>query len=373
MFSQITHSHHVRASICENHTFFFLLTSCTKCQNQMVINQAFLAGPITLRVPRRRPRALPLSPNYARVNCGVFRSAICTASQGHDKRPGIRPKQSLGQNFLRDRQVVSRIVQAFAAARAEHCPESRVVEVGPGLGALTGELIQTFDRDLHAIEIDQRAVAHLKEVHPTLSVDHADVLDTDWLALSNRLRAPLAVIGNLPYNIVSQILLSLLEAPASTVELAVVMMQREVAQRVIAQPRCKAYGILSVVSQLYARPGILFPVSPKAFYPEPDVMSAMVRFSFIPHDAFDTTNIALARGLKVTLKNAFGQRRKVLRNSLKSVCNAQHVLLPSEWADKRAEELSPIEFVNLTKFLFEKDLKRTERSTQEETKRTVWR
>lgn len=266
-------------------------------------------------------------------------------------RPSMRPKQSLGQNFLRDANTIRRIVSAFHATHESLCPDARVVEVGPGLGALTRELLPGAP-NLHAIEIDTRAIDKLHEQFPDLSVVHEDVLNTDWGALSKQMDAPVAVIGNLPYNIVSQILLSLLDAPAGSVGVAVVMMQREVAERLIAPTRCKAYGILSVIAQLYSRPAILFQVPPTAFYPVPDVMSALVRFELRPMDGFDdAADVTLRRALKRVVKMAFNQRRKVLRNSLRTICEEQEVTVPERWADKRAEELPPLEFVELTRVL----------------------
>lgn len=270
--------------------------------------------------------------------------------------PGMRPKQSLGQNFLRDGNIITRIVETFAEMHSSRNSETRVVEVGPGLGALTSELVESFS-DMHAIEIDQRAIAHLSDTYPSLSLHHGDVLQTDWAALSEYLGAPLSVIGNIPYNIVSQILLSLLEAPEHCVRVAHVMMQREVASRVVATPRTKAYGILSVVAQLYAKPTILFNVPAQAFSPVPNVASAMVQLDFVSHDDFDTTNVVITKGLKTILKSAFGQRRKVMRNSLRNVCEVQEVPLPSRWESKRAEELTPIEFIQLTQILYQKELK----------------
>lgn len=312
-----------------------------------------------------------VSSNYVKANQKLLCSKACAQNDNKSRRQsGIRPKQSLGQNFLRDRNVVSNIVHAFEKAKQTNCPDSQVVEVGPGLGALTDELLASFG-SLYAIEIDQRAVAHLKESFPNLHVEHGDVLDTDWEFLSQKLGAPLAVIGNLPYNIMSQILLSLLEAPVGAVKIAVVMMQLEVARRIISPPRCKSYGILSVLSQLYAKPTILFTVPPKSFYPVPEVTSAVVHFEFKPCETFDATNITLTRGLRLVLKSAFGQRRKVLRNSLKSLCDTQNVSLPSHWDDKRAEELSPLEFVSLTRHLFEADLRK--KHNLADVKRTVWR
>jgi 16S rRNA (adenine1518-N6/adenine1519-N6)-dimethyltransferase len=166
-----------------------------------------------------------------------------------------------------------------------------------------------------------------------------------------------AVIGNLPYNIVSQIMFGLMEAPAGAVRLAVVMMQREVAERVTARPRTKAYGILSVICQLYARPEVLFGVPPACFTPRPKVDSAMVRFDFEAHEELDVFNTTLTGGLRIVVRAAFNQRRKTLRNSLRVLCEDKGVELPDRWTARRAEELPPVEFLELTRFVFEKELR----------------
>lgn len=230
------------------------------------------------------------------------------------------------------------------------------MEVGPGLGAITEPLLDIYP-DMHAIEIDQRAVSHLKEHYPQLDVRHADVLDTNWGLLSDEVRAPLAVIGNLPYNVVSQILFSLLEARRGCIGLAVVMMQKEVADRIVAPTKCKAYGILSVVAQLYSRPKLLFPVPNTAFFPKPDVTSAMVEFEFVPNSHFDVTDLALAATLRNVLRTAFNQRRKVLRNSLRPICDEIGKELPDSFGKKRAEEISPTDFIRLTRFLYGEQMK----------------
>lgn len=293
-------------------------------------------------------------------------------SRGKPARRGIRPKQSLGQNFLRDRNMVRRIVDAFDEGMAELCPDAHVVEVGPGLGALTAHLFERHPEML-AIEIDKRAVKHLNENFPGLAVRHADVLDTDWPALATEAASPLAVIGNLPYNIVSQILFSLLEAPAGTVGVATVMMQKEVAERIIAKTRTKAYGILSVVGQLYSKPKILFPVPNTVFYPRPDVTSAMVQFKFEADPCLDVRNTTLTSSLRQVVRCAFNQRRKVLSNSLRTICDANGLGLPEHWASKRAEELSPAQFVAMTEFLFREELEQPDLVLSSDRPVPVWR
>lgn len=293
---------------------------------------------------------------------------------GHavSRQQGVRPKQSLGQNFLRDVNMITRIINAFDEGVAQLCPHAQVVEVGPGLGALTSRLVDRYP-DMLAVEIDRRAVEYLNQHFPALQVRHADVLETNWPDLARDVSKPLAVIGNLPYNIVSQILLSLLEAPSGTIGLATVMMQKEVSERITARTRTKAYGILSVVGQLYSRPTILFPVPNTVFYPKPDVTSAMVQFEFKSDPCLDVRNVTLTSSLRKVVRCAFNQRRKVLRNSLRTICNENGVSLPDYWADKRAEEISPPQFVDVAKFLFAKDLEHPVITCASERPITVWR
>ncbi len=250
----------------------------------------------------------------------------------------LTPKKSLGQNFLTDPNTARKIVAALRAPAEAH-----VVEIGPGAGALTGLLRERFAR-LTAVEVDARAVALLREALPGLDVRHADVLAVDWAALAAEKGGPLYVIGNLPYYLTSEILFGLLDARAALAE-AVVMMQLEVAERLTAAPSTKAYGILSVNTQLFAAPELLFRVSPNVFFPRPEVTSAVVRLGF--------GGPAPALGRAVVgpvVRAAFGQRRKTLRNSLAARLTGG-LRLPERWERKRAEELTPSEFVELARFL----------------------
>ena len=196
-------------------------------------------------------------------------------------------------------------------------------------------------------------MALLRERFPHLDVRHRDVLDVDWAALAEEKGGGLHVIGNLPYYITSPILFSLLDAQLgqgrTSVREAVVMMQLEVAERLVAAPRTKAYGILSVVFQLYAAPELLFRVSPNVFYPKPDVTSAVVRLAFGERDV--RTSVAEAGLLREIVRAAFNQRRKTLRNSLSRWTKGEGLALPPGWERRRAEELTPAEFVELTRHL----------------------
>ncbi|MFT4604062.1 MAG: 16S rRNA (adenine1518-N6/adenine1519-N6)-dimethyltransferase [Rhodothermales bacterium] len=246
----------------------------------------------------------------------------------------LQPRKRLGQNFLRDPNVIRKIVGSLSG-------EGPIVEIGPGTGALTGLLMEK-DPDLTAFEIDDRFVAHLKESHPALDVREQDVLDVDWPAIAAERGGPLRVIGNLPYYITTPILFSLLDAPRGTISEFVVMMQKEVAQRIVAVPRTKAYGILSVVLQKLSRPELLFDVSPNVFYPRPEVTSSVVRFDL------NVPELPVAdRHFRNVVRMAFGQRRKTLRNSLSGI----GAPVPEAYSSLRAEALTPDDFVTLAGYL----------------------
>jgi len=253
----------------------------------------------------------------------------------------FHPIKRLGQNFLNDPNTARKIVASLQAP-----PDAHVVEIGPGQGALTGLLMDAY-ANLTALEVDPRAVAFLHETYPGLDVRQADVLAVDWAALAEEKGGPLYVIGNLPYYITSQILFALLDARLHVGEV-VVMMQLEVAQRLVAVTRTKAYGILSVLVQLYGRPELLFKVSPNVFYPRPDVTSAVVRLDCSgPARAGDIDR----EHLRKVVRTAFNQRRKTLRNSLQIWTREAGFDLPNGWDACRAEELCPEAFVELAHFL----------------------
>jgi 16S rRNA (adenine1518-N6/adenine1519-N6)-dimethyltransferase len=174
-----------------------------------------------------------------------------------------------------------------------------------------------------------------------------DVLSVDWHDLTRGRNGPLIVVGNLPYNITSQILFGLLEA--GCVSRAVLTMQKEVAQRLVASPRTKEYGILSVIVQLLTVPSIRFHLSPNVFYPKPEVWSSTVRLDWSAERAAPApSDPAFLRQL---VRAAFNQRRKVLRNSLSMLGTERGFQLPDRVAAKRAEELSPLEFLQLAEEL----------------------
>jgi len=252
----------------------------------------------------------------------------------------FRTKKSLGQHFLTDQVVVYQIIDAIVAGK-----EDRVIEIGPGTGALTKWLAQKFD-NLHAIELDQRAVNVLKEEVSNITIHQQDVLKVVWQEMVDADKNNV-VIGNLPYYITTPILFDLLENRTLFSE-AILMMQKEVAERLVADPSSKQYGILSVQTQLFCTPEILFEVSRHSFSPPPKVTSAVIKLKF------DKPDLSFADDtLKRIVRTAFNQRRKKLSNSLKPVLGDY---LPEGYNfDDRAEHWSPETYAKLAEHLEQTD------------------
>ncbi|NNF04162.1 MAG: ribosomal RNA small subunit methyltransferase A [Rhodothermales bacterium] len=258
----------------------------------------------------------------------------------------LKPIKHLGQNFLSDPNIARKIVDGLEAL-----PGDPVVEIGPGTGALTALLADRFEH-LTVIEIDYRAAELLRTEHPGIRVIEGDVLETDWPSMAAAAGGRLHVIGNLPYNITSEIVFGLLDASDSIAE-AVMMVQYDVARRFAAVPRTKEYGILSVAAQLSADVEMLFPVSRNVFYPRPDVRSAVVRFDFGNGVAagLDADPAWIRKEVRELVRTAFNQRRKTLRNSLSSITDRVGLDLPENVSGRRAEELEPYEYVDLARYL----------------------
>jgi 16S rRNA (adenine1518-N6/adenine1519-N6)-dimethyltransferase len=258
----------------------------------------------------------------------------------------ISPKKSLGQHFLTDKNIITKIVQSV-----EMGDGGRVIEIGPGTGALTGQLFAKYPK-LEAIEIDPRSVEFLNEQYPGLVIQQMDVLKTDWESIGSSVGI-ISVVGNLPYYITSPILFSVLDNRGLFKE-AVFMMQKEVAERLVAIPRTKAYGILSVQTQIWSDVEYLFTVSRHVFNPKPNVESAVVKLKFDkPVPEVDPVK------LKLVIRTAFNQRRKTLSNAIKTLLHDQMTDVDSrhqfseKWQlNRRAEELTPQEFVELTNALY---------------------
>lgn len=244
-----------------------------------------------------------------------------------------RKKKSLGQHFLRDTNMIHKIVTSIPAKA-----DDRVIEIGPGDGAITEYLFDKFP-DFSAIEIDPVMIEHLAEKMPDLKVYKNDILKTDWSEFAADDKE-IHIIGNLPYYITSQILFSLLER-RTMLNTATLMMQKEVAERIVAEPRTKQYGILSVQTQLMCTPEILFDVPPAVFSPPPNVDSSVIRL------VFDKGPLQCSDDhLKTVVRMAFNQRRKKLSNALKRLDTE----LPEDDFDfnLRAEALEPAMYEKLT-------------------------
>jgi 16S rRNA (adenine1518-N6/adenine1519-N6)-dimethyltransferase len=308
----------------------------------------------------------------------------------------ISPKKSLGQHFLTDKNIISKIVQSVNVD-----DDGRLIEIGPGTGAITADLFEKYTH-LEVIEIDPRSVEYLHQRFPDLIVHQQDVLKTEWKIIGsdqlttaeskfdktsgsvhsstnnsypesnsitndvinvsgskeNQTRSKLiSVVGNLPYYITSPILFSVIDNRDLFRE-AVFMMQKEVAERLVAKPRTKAYGILSVQTQIWSNVEYLFTVSRHVFYPKPNVESAVVKLRFnTPVPQVDPIK------LKLVIRTAFNQRRKTLNNALKTLLNDQMSdgTTRQEFAEKwqlnrRAEELTPQEFVELTNSMYKSEI-----------------
>ena len=254
-----------------------------------------------------------------------------------------RPKKSFGQHFLHERRYIERIVSAIAP-RAD----DRVVEIGPGEGALTLPLLAAAGR-LTAIELDTDLIPGLQaraSAVGTLEIVHADVLKVDFTALAQRLGVPrVRLAGNLPYYISSPILFHCVDH-ADAIEDMYFMLQKEVVDRMAAEPGSKVYGRLSVMLQLACRVEPLFTVPPGAFRPPPKVDSAVVRLvPLAEHERHD----ADPQRVHAIVKAAFAQRRKTLANGLKTLLGSDAIAGAGIDPKARAETLAPDDFVRLAK------------------------
>jgi 16S rRNA (adenine1518-N6/adenine1519-N6)-dimethyltransferase len=214
-----------------------------------------------------------------------------------------RPRKRFGQHFLHDTGVRERLLDALDLSRADF-----VVEIGPGEGFLTGNLLETAGR-VEAIEIDRDLVLHLKQLFPPLAVHCADALAFDYAVFPQGFR----LVGNLPYNISTPLLFHLARY-AGRVRDMHVMLQREVVERMVAKPSTPEYGRLSVMLQLRFDMKKLFRVPPGAFRPPPKVESAMVRMSPLPREKDFPEE-----GFERIVRQAFSARRKTLRNALPEI------------------------------------------------------
>jgi 16S rRNA (adenine1518-N6/adenine1519-N6)-dimethyltransferase len=258
---------------------------------------------------------------------------------------GLNALKALGQNFLLDLNLTGRIARA-AGVLENH----EIIEVGPGPGGLTRALLDNGAKRVIAIERDARCIPALQEIaeaYPErLIIIQGDALETDFASLVS---GPARIVANLPYNIATPLLVGWLQSepwPPYFKSLTL-MFQREVAERICAKPRTKAYGRLSVLAQWRTQPRMLFDVDPRCFTPAPAVTSTIVEL--IPREK----PLAEARpqSLEKIVASAFGQRRKMLRSALRSLISYPLPVLEQAGIDptKRAEELSVEEFCALAR------------------------
>ena len=252
----------------------------------------------------------------------------------------VRPKKWLGQHFLKEDAIARRITEALT----HHGGYRDVIEIGPGTGALTKHLLPRKDIDLWCVELDTEAGDHLKMHFPELQ-DRLIIGDFLKLDLHERFTTPFAIIGNFPYNISTQILFQVLDHRDRCTEV-VGMFQKEVADRVRADPGSKVYGITSVLMQAWYTVEQVMTVEPGSFIPPPKVRSAVIRLRRNTVDQLPCDEGLFFR----VVKAGFNQRRKTLNNALKSLPEYT-TGVPEAFAGKRAEQLSVADFVALAQAL----------------------
>jgi len=266
----------------------------------------------------------------------------------------LEAKKSLGQHFLVDENFHKRIVAAIAPT-----PDDVVIEIGPGTGLLTKHLLASPLKKLIAFEVDKRAVPQLQEAFVSedarFEIVEQDFLTADLRAVAEREGRKLRVAGNIPYNISSPIIFKLIDDRAAIRD-ATLLIQLEVAERLTASPRTKAYGIPTVLANFFGEAKLLFKVPAGAFRPVPRVVSAVVHLDF-ERDYFTRNTIARPANFDESefrrlVRGMFGMRRKTLRNNIKSLYSAD--ILPRMEAsnsapllDARAEELAIEQFLEL--------------------------
>ncbi len=250
------------------------------------------------------------------------------------------PRKSLGQNFLQDPNIINKIVAALGVQS-----DDIVMEIGPGRGALT-ELILPLAGALHLVEYDRDLVEYWQgraESTETMTVHGKDILQFDLSVVTEHAQRNIKVIGNLPYNISSPVLFHLMRF-ADCIESQVVMLQKEVVQRMSAAPGGKDYGRLSVILQQRYQIEYLFTVPSGAFFPPPKVESAIARLTPLAEIAHPVDDFLVFEKL---VKQAFSQRRKTLRNTLKGLLTAEQIENVGVNPAARAETLTVAQFADL--------------------------
>jgi len=265
----------------------------------------------------------------------------------------IKAKKSLGQHFLVDTAALKRIAEAANIRDGDE-----VIEIGPGTGLLTRELLRTELKRLIAYEVDDRAIEVLQqEIHdPRFELRHEDFLQADVQAVRRSDVPTMRVVGNIPYYITSPIIFKLID-DRKFISDAVLLVQLEVAERLTAEPRTKAYGIPSVLTNFFGEVEFLFKIKAESFRPAPKVDSALIRIDFAK-GYFERNQLSKPEGFddeafRKLVRTSFGMRRKTLRNNLKAVVD-EALLKEAEIAPflpRRAEELTVEEFIRLYRLI----------------------
>lgn len=252
----------------------------------------------------------------------------------------IKPLKKFGQNYLIDKNIITKIISVIEPKKDDF-----IIEIGPGQGALT-QYLSASSAKIFAVEIDKRVIEQLKEKFANVTFINSDFLEIDLKKFES---SSLRIVGNIPYNITSPIIFKIFENN-SLVQDAVLMVQYEVAMRMIANVGEKDYGILSVLLKYFTDTELCFKVSPNVFYPKPKVYSAVVKMKIkkCTDEIFNKTFINV-------VKAAFGNRRKTLKNSFSNSIFAQLNFEKSKIdLSKRAEQLDLADFIQLTNFILDK-------------------
>ena len=252
----------------------------------------------------------------------------------------IKPLKKFGQNYLIDKNIITKIISVIEPKKDDF-----IIEIGPGQGALT-QYLSASSAKIFAVEIDKRVIEQLKEKFANVTFINSDFLEIDLKKFES---SSLRIVGNIPYNITSPIIFKIFENN-SIIRDAVLMVQYEVAKRMIANVGEKDYGILSVLLKYFTDTELCFKVSPNVFYPKPKVYSAVVKMKIkkCTDEIFNKTFINV-------VKAAFGNRRKILKNSFSNSIFAQLNFEKSKIdLSKRAEQLDLADFIQLTNFILDK-------------------
>ncbi len=253
----------------------------------------------------------------------------------------VRAKKNLGQHFLKDKDIANRIVESLQADKV-----NKVLEIGPGMGVLTQFLLQNKSYETTVVEIDRESVDYINQHFPELK---GRIISDDFLRLNlhDYFTEPFAIIGNFPYNISSQIFFKVLEYRNQIPEV-VGMLQKEVAERLAAPPGSKTYGILSVFLQAYYDIEYLFTVDQDQFIPPPKVKGGVIRITRNQKEHLNCDE----KLFKSIVKMAFNQRRKTMRNSLKTMITSEE-LKANPIFDKRPEQMGVAEFELIVRMIGE--------------------